>query len=204
MSPELLVAAVDCGILRAATYAEPLTKAMQKWGIDTPLRQAAFLGQVAHESASLSTLEESFAYKVKSLMMAWSSRFPTVASALPFAGNKDPKGLAEKVYGGRMGNGTPGDGYRYRGRGLKQLTGKENYLAYMLASGADAIVHPDLLLMPGPASDSAGWFWNKNGCSSFADKREMEGLTRRINGGKNGLADRLVRIDRAMKALGAR
>jgi putative chitinase len=159
------------------------------------------LGQIAHESASLSVLEESLTYTAFRLTQVWPARFPSLAAAQPFASNT--AALAKRVYGGRMGNSTMGDGYRYRGRGLKRLTGKTNYIEYSLASGEDVIVHPNLLLMPGPASDSAAWFWAKNGWSALADTRDWTGLTRRINGGNNGLADRIARINRALKTLGA-
>ena len=201
MTPQLLSTATGCGLLRAALFAGPLEGAMQRWGINSLVQRGAFLGQVAHESAVLSTLEESLTYTALRLTQVWPSRFPTLASALPFANN--PPALAEKAYGKRMGTDTTGDAFKYRGRGLKQLTGKENYISYSLASGADVIVHPELLLLPEVAADSAGWFWSANGCGALADAKNWEGLTRRINGGAVGLAERIVRINRALKALGA-
>jgi putative chitinase len=162
---------------------------------------AAFVGQLAHESALFSRLEENLTYSTaERLMEVWPSVFPTQEAARPFV--KNPAALAEKVYGGRMGNKVAGDAFKYRGRGLIQLTGKEAYVAYMMASGSDAVNNPDALLKPACAADSAGWFWSKNGCNAFADKRDWTGLTRRINGGTKGFTVRIALTQKAMKALG--
>jgi putative chitinase len=174
---------------------------MQKWGILTPLQQAGFLGQVAHESGCLGVTEESLNYSAQRMTEVWPGRFPTLASAAPFAHNS--AALGNKTYGGRMGNTGPNDGYFYRGRGLLQLTGKDRYFAYKLASGADVISTPDLLIQPQYSTDSAAWIWSKSGCNSFADVRDWRGLTRAINGGYNGLAERIKCTERAIKALGA-
>jgi putative chitinase len=200
MSPQLLSDATGCGLLRASNYAPHIDAAMARWGVSTPLRRAAFLGQIAHESSALTQLEESLTYTAARLTQVWPTRFKSLSDAQPFANN--PAALAEKVYGGRMGNDIPGDAFKYRGRGLKQVTGKENYLRYMMAAGADVIVNPDLLLQPQFAADSAGWFWSSNSCNALADARDWTGLTRRINGGTVGLSERFLRIARAMKALG--
>jgi putative chitinase len=168
-------------------------------GIDTPSRQAAFLGQVAVESANLTRLEENLNYSASRLCAVWPSRFPTLASAQPFANN--PAGLANKVYGGRMGNTLPTSGYKYRGRGLKQLTGYDNYNAFFRASGIDVVRNPDLLLNPAEAAASAAWFWQANNCNVFADRSDIEGLTRRINGGLNGLQARISQTSVALRAL---
>lgn len=201
MLPQTLSAATGCGLLRAGLYAQPLTLAMQKWGITTPLRQAAFLGQIAHESSNFSRLEEDLHYRTPERLMAvWPKRFKTVESALPYV--KNPEKLAELVYQNRMENDVPGEAFLYRGRGLKQLTGEANYLAYSMEADNEALTRPDILLQPHYAADSAGWFWHRNGCNSFADKRDWKGLTRRINGGETGLDDRVARTEKALRVLG--
>lgn len=200
MTPDILSACTGCTLLTAGRFSAPLTAAMARWGIDTPLRQAAFLAQVSHESGRLTTLSENLNYSAQRLCAVWPSRFPSPASAQPFANN--PQALANKVYGGRMGNTAPDDGWRYRGRGLKQLTGKSNYTAYQQASGKPVLAQPDLLLEPDAASDSAAWFWHANGCNALADRQDWKALTARINGGTLGLAERVALTQRAMKTLG--
>jgi putative chitinase len=108
--------------------------------------------------------------------------------------------IANVVYSNRMGNGSieSGDGWKYRGRGLKQLTGKDNYTRCGNALNTDFVSEPDLLLEPQYAALSAGWFWTANKCSDFADIGDVEGLTKRINGGLIGLADRKARYERVL------
>ncbi len=199
MEPRTLSACTGCTMLRASLFAHHIAAAMERWGIDTPLRQAAFLAQVSHESMRLTRLEENLNYSAQRLTAVWPSRFPTLDSAAPFAGN--PQALANKVYGGRLGNTAPGDGWKYRGRGLIQLTGKANVAAYSAAAGIDVVSNPDLLLEPEFAADSAGWFWHANRCNVHADKRDWAGLTRRINGGTVGLPERMTLTMRALRVL---
>lgn len=199
MSPELLARITSATPPRAALFAAPLAAAMRRWKIDTPVRQAAFLAQISHESGRLLRLEENLNYSAERLIAVWPSRFRTLEAAQPFARN--PEALANNVYGNRMGNTLPGDGWRYRGRGLKQLTGKNNYAAYSLAADNEALTKPDILLQPHFAADSAGWFWHANSCNPLADRRDWQGLTRRINGGTVGLADRIAATERALRAL---
>lgn len=201
MTPETLSAAVGCTLLTASRFAQPLTQAMSRWGIDTPLRQGAFLGQIAHESSKLQVLEEKLNYSAERLMQVWPRRFPTLDSAKPYANS--PFKLAELVYQNRMENDVPGEAFLYRGRGLKQLTGEANYLAYSMEADNNALLDPDILLQPHYAADSAGWFWHRNKCNAFADKRDWTGLTKRINGGTVGLAERITATQRALKVLGA-
>lgn len=172
---------------------------MTRWGIESVIQQAAFLAQISHESGRLARWEENLNYSAQRLMQIWPRRFPSLTIAQQYAGK--PEALANFVYGGRMGNTQPGDGWRYRGRGLKQLTGKDNYTAYMLAADVNALSNPDLLLEPKFAADSAGWFWAANGLNALADARAWPTMTRRINGGLIGLADRVQAIQRAIKAL---
>lgn len=204
MSPEQLQAATGCTTANAQKYAPHLTAAMARWGIDTPVRQAAFLGQVCVESGALSVVSENLTYTTASRLCAvWPSRFKAPEAAAQYVRN--PSGLASLVYAGRMGNGLAdsGDGYRFRGRGLKQLTGRSNYAAYKAATGLDVLANPDLLLQPQFAADSAGWFWHANALSPLADARNWTGLTQKINGGLTDLSGRIAAINRALKALGA-
>jgi len=119
------------------------------------------------------------------------SRFPTVESASSF---DTPEKIANKIYGGRMGNLQDGDGWKYHGRGLIQLTGRDNYKSFSDATGIDAINHPELLLQPEYACLSAGWFWNKRTLNMTADTSDYKTMTQRINGGLLGLDDRIARF----------
>jgi putative chitinase len=201
MTPQQLQAATGCTLADAGQYCAALDAAMARWGIDTPIRKAHFLGQVVVESGKLSAVVENLNYGAETLMRVWPTRFPTLAIAQQFAGN--PEKLANQVYGNRMGNGAPetGDGFRYRGRGLKQLTGKDNYQAYQADSGRPVVQAPDLLLTPEAAADSAGWFWWKKGLNTLADKADIGAITKRVNGGQLGLLERTRATQQAMQAL---
>ena len=182
-----------------AKWLDPLNKAFAKYEINTPKRQAAFIGQCQHESGNFKTLEENLRYSTSGLMRTWPSRFPSLDVAEKYANN--PRAIANKVYAGRMGNGTEesGEGWLYHGRGLIQLTGKENYVNCGLGLGVDLIGNPDRLLDPLYAALSAGWFWNKKGLNALVD--DIETMTKRINGGLIGLADRKVKIAKALLVL---
>jgi putative chitinase len=183
-------------------WLQPLEDTFVKYDISTPQRQAAFIGQCMHESANFKTLTENLNYSAKGLMATWPSRFPTEAFANEY--NRQPEKIANRVYGGRMGNGTEetGDGWRYRGRGLKQLTGKENYERCGSGLGVDLVSNPDWLLDPKYAALSAGWFWNKHNLNDLADAGDFETMTKRINGGLIGLDDRKAKIAKALSVLG--
>jgi putative chitinase len=183
-------------------WLEPLKETFEKYTIDTAKRQAAFIGQCMHESGGFKLLEENLNYSAKALMNTWPSRFPTEEMANQYARN--PEKIANKVYGGRMGNAdeSSGEGWKYRGRGIKQLTGKENYQRCSEALGVDLVENPDLLLEPKYATLSAGWFWNKHNLNDLADKSDIETMTKRINGGLLGLDARKVAIAKAESILG--
>jgi putative chitinase len=183
-------------------WLEPLEKTFAKYDINTPKRQAAFIGQCAHESANFKTLEENLNYKPEALMRVWPSRFPDLPTAMKYA--HDPIKIANKVYANRMGNGSEesGEGSKYHGRGLIQLTGKENYERCGEAIGIDLINQPGLLAQPDYAAMSAGWFWNKKGLNDLADSGDYETMTKRINGGLIGLDDRKAKIAKALQVLG--
>jgi len=181
-------------------WAEPLNAVFEKYDINTPQRQAAFIGQCAHESGNFKTLEENLHYSANSLMRVWPSRFPDSDTAEKYANN--PEKIANKVYGGRMGNTEEGDGWKYHGRGLIQLTGKDNYKACAEATGQPLLETPEIVLQPQLAALTAGWFWNKKGLNALADASDFDTMTKRINGGLIGLDDRKAKIAKALTVLG--
>ena len=184
-------------------WLDPLNSTFDKYELNTPTRQAAFIGQCGHESGNFKTLEENLHYSAKGLMATWHSRFPDETTADKYANN--PEMIANKVYGGRadLGNTEDGDGWRFHGRGVIQLTGRANYKTCGDAIGVDLINAPELLLEPKNAVMSAGWFWNKRGLNTVADDQAWELLTKRINGGTLGLQDRIDKTHKAMDILGA-
>jgi putative chitinase len=183
-----------------AKWEIPLNQVFVKYDLNTSKRQAAFIGQCAHESNNFKTLEENLHYSAAALMRVWPSRFPDAAVADKYANN--PQAIADKVYGGRMGNLQDGDGWKYHGRGLIQLTGRENYANCGSGIGVDLLGNPDLLVTPEYAALSAGWFWNKKGLNALADAGDFETMTKRINGGLIGLDDRKAKITKALSVLG--
>jgi len=174
MTPETLHEAIGCSADRAAAWAEALTRAMEAHDISTPERQAAFLAQIGHESGRLKYVRE-----------LWG----------PTAAQKGYEGRAD------LGNTVPGDGFKYRGRGLIQTTGRHNYLKTGMALGLDLIEHPELLEQPENAANSAAWFWEEHGLNELADAGDFIRITRRINGGVNGLAERQALLQTATEAL---
>jgi putative chitinase len=193
-------------------WLEVIKNTCAEFEINTPERIASFLAQTAHESAGYTMLEENLNYSDVTMAAVWSNRFavknPDGKYKLDEKGKKIPNAFAKQlhrkpelianvVYSNRMGNGTieSGDGWLYRGRGLKQLTGKDNYTRCGASLGVDFVSNPDLLLEPNNAARSAGWFWKVNNLSKFADAEDIEGMTKKINGGLIGLADREDRYD---------
>jgi putative chitinase len=174
-----------------------------EYGIDTPRRLAAFIAQCAHESANFTALRENLNYRAETLMKTWPRRFPTLAIAQQYARN--PQKIANKVYANRMGNGPEesGDGWRYLGRGLIQLTGRENYSWFGASIGVtDPQEIIDFLGTFEGAVQSACWFWERNKLNQWADKGDIKTLTQRINGGEIGLADRIKHYEHALRVLG--
>jgi len=196
MKPEQLT---QLGI-DAATWYTPLIDMFARYNINTTQRQASFIGQCQHESNNFRTLEENLHYSADGLMRTWPSRFPSRDVAEQFANN--PEKIANKVYAGRMGNTEDGDGWAYHGRGLIQLTGRDNYTAAAQSLGYSYIDNPELLLQPKHAALTAGWFWNKKGLNELADAQEYGQMTKRINGGTLGLDDRIAKITKAKQILG--
>jgi putative chitinase len=183
------------------SWLEPLTAAFIRFDINTPERQAAFIGQCAHESGDFKTLQENLNYSAKGLHATWPSRFASEEAAQPF--HRNPEKIANKVYSGRMGNTDEGDGWKYRGRGLIQLTGKDNYRLASDALGVDFVANPDLVLTKENAALTAAWYWNKRGLNKEADAKDFTGMTKKINGGILGLSDRVAHINTALNVLTA-
>jgi putative chitinase len=165
-----------------------------KFQINTPLRLAHFLAQCGHESGGFKATQENLNYSAKGLNGIFKKYFPTLESALPY--ERKPEKIASKVYGGRMGNGpeASGEGYKFRGRGYIQLTGKENYTAFGKAIGEDILSNPDVVASK-YALLSAAWFFSKNGLHKMADGGATDAvvtsITKRVNGGTIGLPDRI-------------
>ena len=193
-SEQLLALGID------AKWLEPLNTTFEKYDISNSRRQAAFIGQCAHESGNFKTLQENLNYSAEGLMKTWSSRFPTKEIADQYA--RQPAKIAGKVYNGRMGNTSEEEAAKYLGRGLIQLTGKDNYERCGSSIGVDLLSDPTLLLDPRYAALSAGWFWNKHGLNELADAQEHGIITKRINGGTLGLDDRIAKTTKALSVLG--
>ena len=180
-------------------WVEPLNETFAKYDISTPKRQAAFIGQCMHESGGFKHLVENLNYSAKGLVSTWPSRFPNEEYAQEYA--RKPERIARKVYNGRMGNESAEDAAKYIGRGLIQLTGKENYANCGLGLGVDLLGNPDWLGTPKYAALSAGWYWNKRNLNSDADADNIESMTRKINGGNIGIADRKAKIAMVFNAI---
>lgn len=185
----------------AQKFASPLDHACVRFQINTADRQAAFLAQVGHESGLFSRTVENLNYSAAGLRATWPARF-TEADAQSLA--RQPERIANRVYGGRMGNGNEasGDGFRFIGRGCIQVTGKSNYEACGAALGLPLTTQPELLEQPEHGCASAAWFWTTNGCNELADAGLFDKITRKINGGTHGADERRALWLKARKALG--
>lgn len=217
---------IAAGIKRdvAERWLPHVQKALAVFSINTPKQVAAWLAQTAHESGGFVMLSENLNYSADTMATVWPGRFaeqePDPARKGKTKAKKDAKGknipnkfalalhrkpetLANVVYASRMGNGPTesGDGWKYRGRGLKQLTGKDNYSRCATALGLDLVNNPDLLLQPEGAALSAAWFWSVNKCGPIADADDFVGLTKKINGGTIGLEDRQRRYKAVLNSI---
>lgn len=173
----------------------------ERWNINTPQRQAAFIGQCGHGCGNFKILEENLNYSADRLVKIWPKRFTSLEMAQPY--NRNPRAIANKVYGGRMGNRdeASGDGYRFRGSGWLQLTGHDNFYHAGKAIGQDFVMNPDLVRTPEFAAQTAGWFWSTHNCNAKADVKDWTGLTKIINGGVLGLNERIEHTNKALEIL---
>lgn len=196
---EQVMRATGASQANAALYLPYLQGACKAYDITSPKRLAGFLSQIGHESGGMARLTESLNYSVEGLQrfVRWGRISEANASkygrSLEHPANQEA--LANILYGGQfglkqLGNTEPGDGWRFRGRGLKQLTGRDNYSRCGDAIGENLVAFPERLLAPVNAALSAAWFWESNGCNQLADRADVEGLTRKINGGTTGLKER--------------
>lgn len=189
----------------AGIFLPALNRAALRWKIDSSVRMAAFLAQVGHESGQLRSLVENLNYSAEALVRTWPSRFtPQTAGAYA----RQPEKIANKVYGGRMGNGAEasGDGWRFKGRGLIQLTGRSNYRAAGTGLGLPLEDQPELLEQAEHAAQSAAWWWAKHGLNELADAGRIQDIGSLINTGQpgrvpHGAAERKALYDLALKVL---
>ena len=179
-------------------FVSALNTAMNHYQIVGLKRVAAFIAQIGHESGQLTRQVENLNYNAEALQRTWPSRF---SAELAADVARKPEQIANIAYGNRMGNTAPGDGWKYRGRGLIQITGKNNYHACGEALGLDLIAKPELLEKPQHACMSAAWFWATNGLNTLVDAGKFDAITQRINGGQTGAADRQAMYARALKVL---
>ena len=182
---------------------EALSTLLPDYDINTVPRVSAFLAQTAHESGGYKALKENLNYRAETLCKVWPRYFPNMEIANQYAHNQEA--IANRAYGGRMGNGPEdsGDGFKYCGRGLIQLTGKDNYTRFAESIETPVEEIPEFLGTFEGAVQSACWFWETNNLNQFADSGDMLTLTKRINGGTLGLDDRIKHYNHAMHILGS-
>ena len=185
---------------------EALSKLLPDYEINTPKRIAAFIAQCSHESGGFTALKENLNYKPATLRKLFAKYFPTDALAEEYCAKPNKQeAIANRVYASRMGNGdeSSGDGYKYCGRGLIQLTGKSNYVAFADSLEISSEEASEYLATFEGAAQSACWFWESNNLNQWADKGDILTLTKRINGGTIGLEDRIKHYEHALHVLGA-
>lgn len=183
-------------------YIEPLQNVARTFNINTKARMSMFLAQVGHECMGFTRISENLNYSWQGLRRTFPRYFQSDAIARQY--HRQPEKIANRAYANRMGNGpeSSGDGWRYRGRGCIQVTGKNNYQSFgtdfKIATGSQVIAY---LETPMGAAMSAGWYWNKNNLNAFADSGNLRECTRRINGGYNGLPERQAMYQQALRVL---
>jgi putative chitinase len=184
-----------------AAWVDPLNETFQRFGISTLNQQASFIGQCGHECGHFRILEENLNYRAATLMKLWPKRFPTLEIANAYSGN--PKKIANSVYSSRMGNRdeASGDGFRFRGRGIIQLTGHSSYFHAGKALGVDFVANPDLVSSPQYAALTGGWFWDTHKLNEPSNALDYGRVTKLINGGLIGLDDRIKHVQHALAVL---
>ena len=186
--------APHCGRETAISIALFLPGLLEKYGINSPLRVAHFLAQTAHESGDFRVFNENLNYSATELLRIFPLHFRTMAVAKECS--RKPEKIANRIYSNRNGNGSAesGDGWKFRGRGMIQLSGRDNYLGYSVHSGLHALDNPDLLLSIEGAAESAAWFWLVRTINKAADDDDVLKVTKLVNGGKLGLAERTAKL----------
>lgn len=185
---EQLIAAISCNREGLKLHYPSILAACEDRMINTPQRLAAFLANAAHETAGFSKFVENLNYSAKGLLSTWPSRF---TSELAEKLQRNPILIANHVYSNRYGNTEQGDGWKYRGRGIFQTTFKDNYSAVSKALGFDFVSEPDKLSEPPFAAKSAAYYWHSKNLNNLADKGDLVGITKAINGGLNGHQERV-------------
>jgi len=186
------------------SWLTPLQAVFDKYSINTPQRQACFIGQCAYESSNFKVIQENLNYSIQAAARTWPTHFLiSDASINPAWYDRQPEHLANRVYANRMGNGpeSSGDGWKYRGRGLIQLTGHDTYNSCGEEINVNLVAYPDKVFIPEYAALSAGWFWDIKGLNALSDAGEYTQMTKRINGGVLGLAARIALINKVIEAL---
>ena len=189
------------------SLADSFNEAFERFGILTPLQQAAWIGECGHESMNFRVVTENLMYRSATLLKLFplTAKRPwgfTPETAAQY--EKQPEKIANRIYSNRMGNRdeASGDGWRFRGSGYIQLTGHANYYHFGQAVGEDFVMQPELVRTPKYAAISAAWYWSTHKLNQYADSRDYVTLTRRVNGGLIGLEDRILHINHALEVLG--
>lgn len=204
MTPELLNACTGCGLMVAETWAPSISQAMARASITTPFQIASFLAQIAHESGGFTIWAENMNYSATGLLATWPTHF-TAAQAQAYA--HQPVRIGNYVYsnacaGKDLGNGdeASGDGYKFRGHFLMQLTGHDDYRDASAYVGVDLLANPDAITDMLVSAETAGWEWTRSGCNALADAQNFHEMTERINGAQIGAVDRVRLLNMGLKA----
>lgn len=193
-----LIKSTNCSPEGLGKHYPSLMAACEDRGITTAKRLAAFLANAVHETNGFRAFMENLNYSAEGLLKTWPKRFtPALAKQM----ERRPEQIANHVYGGRYGNINPGDGWKYRGRGIFQTTFKDNYIVASSALGYDFVLDPDTLATPPFAAKSAAYYWHIKGLNYYADREDLRRITLLINGGLHGLADRVLHYQNILKVI---
>ena len=203
MNSEQLAQALKITPIKAEEWIDAINETFERFDISTPERQACFLGQCAHESGGFATLKENLNYSAEGLTKVWPKRFPSLEAAQPY--HRNPEKIANRVYANRMGNGNEasGEGFKFRGRGLIQVTGKDNYFWFASSLSITPEEAAEYMQTFEGAAQSACWYWENTSLNKLADAGDILTMTKRINGGTIGLEDRQKHYAHALHVLGA-
>jgi len=199
LTPSILAKACTLKVAKATEVLPHLLRAAEKYEINTPKRMAAWLGQLVVESGYFTCTEENLNYSAEGLLTGSFRHYFTPQTAAMYA--RQPEKIANIAYGMRGGNVKPGDGWRYRGRGWIQLSLLGNYIDYEQSTGVPVVANPDCLLQPAQAALSGAWYFHKHQLNQLADEWRITAISIRVNGGKNGLAERIAASNKALAVL---